>query len=1687
MGEEDVRIPIILDVEGEGEIDKLHSKLSTLKSKLDALNKDKRGIFNAEKKGQSYAQEIYDAIDAIGRYEKALSTLSGSDMFSEQAKKATDAINLEISRINDFISTHKELRAEFAKSITVDEFSGRISSVKELNDYMQSLSATLDEVNKRFDSGTKSESKDIRVHSMAIQSEIEDINALIKGLGELSAEWSNVQQETDEAGQSFRDTAKFMRQQFGKMFSSGQNFEVGISDSDLKVLAERNEKYNEAIELNKMMQSESTGTANRIVDNINFEIGVLNKLIKKYSELASKVEQSAKGRKRASELEIPSESKESEAEERAKAAEKASNEAEDAIRSQIKSLEEEKAAVKQSTSQYYYKLRALKMLGFTFNNVTSAITKFDRAAISTASRALKAYLKLIPGVSRLQKALSKTGRTQRQFNKELNNTNKSSKKFDFTLKDLIKNILKYGLGIRSLFVLVNKLRQAMMFGFGNMAKQFDSVNESLSSLLTSFTMMKNAVASAVQPLAQLLAPILEKLSALFSELTYKVASFIATLTGQKTVFKAIRYQMDYAESLDKTAKNAKEARKELSGLDKLNVINSDTNNAKSGTPAAMFEEVPIDATIADWAKKLKKFFDDLFAPIKQAWDRVKDYIKTSWNNMWDKIGALVKSVAEDFWRVWTEKKTEDVFAYILLSLGDIMNIIGTIASKIKEAWEYNDNGYRILSSIRDVAYSIAQHFHDITSYTRDWAEREINLKPVTSSIADLLQNRVVPAVNRILDLINSIIKIAILDLIRDFINTNLPELVDGVGFFIDGFGIIAKRIQMALETGTKAGKHIEYTRSRLQQIIDKVEHFSHLISETFKQMGIDFKKWAQELSFKPLTDSFINLLNNLTPLVEALFGKFEWIDGKFQHTDGIINKLWHDTVLPFWEYLIEDGGPKLLDLLAKIFGQYDENTGFGIDWEHLTDVIGRFIDKLEPFLELAWETFLHIIEDLGKAFDDFVNSGALDKIVDKFGEWVDNADPEDLAKKIEHFAEVMLGLTAAFKLFSGIILPVLTNSMTFINFLKQAQMTKEVGTISQEVAKLNGILTGEGAGATAGAGASGGGLNAALSGIVGESKTFVGALKNIGDVASQTATPFSVFSGVLLGVIGIFTSLKGGFDMMEKGFSVGGEALVVFGGIVTTVGGIVAGMGLWPALIVGAITIIVANLGAFGGKMYDALVTGFGDFLNKVSVFFEGLGRDLGVKVGQLLAKLVDAVKELPGKITEWMASVNWAEFGINIVKGILAIFAAPVDLFVLIIDAIASFVDGFIKGLQEGFDMHSPSKLMEPYGENIILGIFEGIKLVDIISWLKTNVVDAFAKTISEGFDSWINDTKEKVSGWVKDRLNDFSQFAKDSGKSFNDMKSDIVKSFGDLKQGASEKAKELVDTARDKFNSVQDKARDNLATDKFVKFGKNAIKGIETGIKAFGTVLSAAASNANQLKSRFSSMLNISTLRSVGVNLINGLKEGLMSALNSALQAITNICNQIVNKAKQAFEVHSPSKVFEDIGKNLMAGLYIGVEDNAEDVSDSFEDLVPSEKMFDTFYDKFIDTMSSVTEDTTNMFDLMFTHIEDSMKKLENMKLMTTMYNNLNNLPKIDTPNVAKGYTLPSNKAFKSEPSDVNLDKLPELMKKALIEAFNETADLQTGEETIILNLDGKKVFETIRNENTKFKKQHGTSAFA
>ena len=239
----------------------------------------------------------------------------------------------------------------------------------------------------------------------------------------------------------------------------------------------------------------------------------------------------------------------------------------------------------------------------------------------------------------------------------------------------LKSLLRYGLGIRSLFVLFNKIRSAAKEGLDNMVQFSGGTNAAMSSMMSALTQLKNSLGAAFAPIIETVAPMISSFIQMLADAINSVNAFISSLLGRSTYTKAIAVQQDYAKSLNKTAsaasnagKATKEAAKEaegfLAGFDEIQKLNKEAESsggsgsgsgsgsggggASGLTPSMMFETAQIDGIISDWAEMFKDAWENadfteiggiIGGKIRDALDSIP------WDSIKEKTNKVAKSTA----------------------------------------------------------------------------------------------------------------------------------------------------------------------------------------------------------------------------------------------------------------------------------------------------------------------------------------------------------------------------------------------------------------------------------------------------------------------------------------------------------------------------------------------------------------------------------------------------------------------------------------------------------------------------------------------------------------------------------------------------------------------------------------------------------------------------------------------------------------------------------------------------------------------------------------------------------------------------------------------------------------------------------------------------------------------------------
>ncbi len=154
-------------------------------------------------------------------------------------------------------------------------------------------------------------------------------------------------------------------------------------------------------------------------------------------------------------------------------------------------------------------------------------------------------------------------------------------------------------------------------------------------------------------------------------------------------------------------------------------------------------------------------------------------------------------------------------------------------------------------------------------------------------------------------------------------------------------------------------------------------------------------------------------------------------------------------------------------------------------------------------------------------------------------------------------------------------------------------------------------------------------------------------------------------------------------------------------------------------------------------------------------------------------------------------------------------------------------------------------------------------------------------------------------------------------------------------------------------------------------------AATGIITGlVEGLGKAIPLLIEYAPQIIANLVTGLigSIPQLIEAGVQLVLGLGEGLVKGLLSLPEAIGKVVDGVVGGFKDLFGIHSPSKVFSDMGGDLIAGLDDGISSNWRSITSFFSE---KPKEIATTLSKTWDDISSTADDK---WDAISTSMEDT-----------------------------------------------------------------------------------------------------------
>lgn len=452
-----------------------------------------------------------------------------------------------------------------------------------------------------------------------------------------------------------------------------------------------------------------------------------------------------------------------------------------------------------------------------------------------------------------------------------------------------------------------------------------------------------------------------------------------------------------------------------------------------------------------------------------------------------------------------------------------------------------------------------------------------------------------------------------------------------------------------------------------------------------------------------------------------------------------------------------------------------------------------------------------------------------------------------------------------------------------------------------------------------------------------------------------------------------------------------GKVITAIGSLMTVIPAIVSALGtvgaafsaLWAIVMMNPIVAIVAAVVAALVLLYNKC-DWFRDGVNSafqavkeiaVSVF-EALVTFFTVTVPNAISSVVAFFTGLPGKISAALSSlVTSVTTVFNNVK--TAIFSVAEQIynnlprgFQLAVQNVQTIIQNLVSIFTNIFG------IIQTYVEtviSVIVAIFSGdfasipgivsgalgqiyehfSSIFDSVITIVINMVAAVINYFRGMVETWIEifiSLRSTLSDWwanLKDLFITTVQnvitsvvtfFSQLPGKIYNAIVSAIerVKTWGtNLLNTAKTAATTLVNNVFTTMSQIPGKVT-------------SAIAGALTAVTTWGSnmVSTAKAKMTEVISGITDAFRNLpSTMMSIGQNVIQGLINGISSMVSSLYGSIVSALSGLVSKAKAALGIASPSKVFRDVvGKQIPAGIAVGVEKNQKVAEDAVDNMVES-----------------------------------------------------------------------------------------------------------------------------------------------
>ena len=377
------------------------------------------------------------------------------------------------------------------------------------------------------------------------------------------------------------------------------------------------------------------------------------------------------------------------------------------------------------------------------------------------------------------------------------------------------------------------------------------------------------------------------------------------------------------------------------------------------------------------------------------------------------------------------------------------------------------------------------------------------------------------------------------------------------------------------------------------------------------------------------------------------------------------------------------------------------------------------------------------------------------------------------------------------------------------------------------------------------------------------------------------------------------------------------------------------------------------------GGIIDALATFFTETIpNAIGVMIEWF-KSVPEKIGQaintiktIISAVFGAIKTIiTGYVNAWKTVITtvWEAIKtvvtgyVNIVKTVIS------TVFNIIKTIITTYVNLWKLAITTAWNIIKNTVTTVVNGiRTTVSSVFNIIKttISTVMNTIKStissvwNTIKSTVSSVVNGIKTVISSIFNAIKALIRGDMDGVKSNLSNAWNAIKNIVSSVVNGIKSVISSVFNGIKSIVSTVTNGIKSTISSVWNGI---------KNTTSSVFNGIKSTMTNALNSAKNSvvNACQNIFTGMKNAfsnvgSTFKSIGKNVIDGIKNGITGAVSGLYTTIKNALSGLVDKAKSALGINSPSKVFANtVGIAIPEGIAKGIDDNTDIADNAVQDM--------------------------------------------------------------------------------------------------------------------------------------------------